>query len=135
MLASTYMDHVKFLKNGSFPTNFPSNKSNFKRASGSMSVNKKGTLLRDGKFVVKRSERKAIFQGNSLLELHQQNLSLSQGTFWARCDLEQDQGYISLAWWEELCIPSSFYLCGMCPQKLQHLASFNAPTQANSRAS
>ena len=79
MLSSTYNDHVKYLKNGSFPLKFESTKSNFKRASKSMTLNAKGTLYRDGKMVVKRSERKAIYQGNSSMKLHQQIWTFHKG--------------------------------------------------------
>ena len=79
MLATTYANHVKYLKTGSFPLKFESTKSNFKRASKSMTLNAKGTLLRDGKMVVKRSERKKIYQGNLNVKLHQQIWAFHKG--------------------------------------------------------
>ena len=64
MLAKEYNDHVKFLRTGKLPGHFASTKSNFIRSTKGMALNKKGVLLRNQKFVVKRSERDAIFAGN-----------------------------------------------------------------------
>ena len=68
MLAPEYKSHVDFLKRGKLPGSFASTKSNFMRASKKMSLNKKGVLLRDGKYVVKWSERDAIFKGKTLIK-------------------------------------------------------------------
>ena len=61
----TYDDLVKHLKTGAFPKRFSSSKSNFKKLVGKHTVNKKGTLFREGKMVVKRSERKKIYERKS----------------------------------------------------------------------
>ena len=80
MLSKEYKAHVDFKLKGKLPKSFPSTKSNFKRASETMVLNSTGTLLRNGKFVVRKSDRKAIFQGNFLANAST-NLSLSQGPF------------------------------------------------------
>ena len=61
MQTRTYNDLVKYLKKGSFPSRFPSTKSNFVREAKKYKVNKKGVLLRGKLIVVKKSERKKIF--------------------------------------------------------------------------
>ena len=79
MLSKPYADHVRFLKNGRLPGKFGSTKSNFLRASRQMSLNKKGVLLRNQKYVVKRSEREAIFRRNYQILLHQQIENFTKG--------------------------------------------------------
>ena len=63
MLAKKYQEFVDFVKKGKLPGTFASTKSNFKRTAKTMSVNKKGVLLRDQKCVVKWADRDAIFRG------------------------------------------------------------------------
>ena len=72
MLAPDYRAYLNYIKKGKLPGHFGSTKSNFKRAAKNMKVNSKGVLLRDGKFVVQRSERDKIFRGNFKGKMHQQ---------------------------------------------------------------
>ena len=62
MQPSTYDALKKYLKDGEFPKNFPSTRSNFVREAKKYSLNRKGVLLKDQLVVVKKSERKSIFQ-------------------------------------------------------------------------
>ena len=83
MLAQEHKSFLDYIKKGRLPGSFGSTKSNFIRTSKSMTVNKKGELLRNKKFIVKRSERDAIFQGNFSKFMTSTNLSISQGAFGA----------------------------------------------------
>ena len=56
-----YEDFKKYLQKGILPGSFPSTKSNFMRAVRKLKVNKKGVLTRGGKLVVKKSERKQVY--------------------------------------------------------------------------
>ena len=58
-----YLDLVAYLETGDFPKVFTSTKANFKKLAGKHSLNQKGTLFRGGKIVVKKSERKKIYEG------------------------------------------------------------------------
>jgi hypothetical protein len=62
MDSPTYKAFKGYLKNGRFPRKFPSTKSNFVRESKKYSLNKKGVLLRKNLIVVKKGERKRIFE-------------------------------------------------------------------------
>ena len=61
MDARLYNDLTKFIQKGSFPSSFPSTKSNFVRESKKYRVNKKGVLLRGNLIVVKKSEQRKLF--------------------------------------------------------------------------
>ena len=80
MLATEYKAYLDYLKKGKLPGKFASTKSNFVRASKNMSVNRKGVLLRNDKYVALRSERDAIFSGKFSTSASTK-LSISQGSF------------------------------------------------------
>ena len=59
-----------FLKEGRFPNNFASTKSNFKRKAKRYTLNASGRLMRKNLPVVLHSERKRIFDGQTLSKLY-----------------------------------------------------------------
>ena len=61
MISSKYNAIVQYITNGSFPSELTSTPSNFKREADSYNMAPNGQLLRNGKRVVRFSEREAVF--------------------------------------------------------------------------
>lgn len=61
MESGTYKSLVSYLQKGKLPSKYPSTKSNFLREAKQYKVNTKGVLLKGKLIVVKKSERKKIF--------------------------------------------------------------------------
>jgi len=61
MDSKKYSSFVKYLKHGTFPSQFPSTKPNFVREAKKYRVNRKGVLLKGNLIVVKQNERKNLF--------------------------------------------------------------------------
>ena len=62
MDSTTYKNIVIYLRHGSFPSNFTSTKGNFIALANLHALNSKGTLLREGKPVVKANEVEKIWE-------------------------------------------------------------------------
>ena len=62
MNSKVHTDLTRYLKHGTFPKEFTSSKSNFVKLVGKHTLNGEGVLLRNGKRVVKKSERKQIYE-------------------------------------------------------------------------
>ena len=130
MNAKTHTDLIRYLKHGTFPKEFTSSKSNFVKLVGKHTLNGEGVLLRNGKRVVKKSERKQIYEGK--FSVQKTRLSVSPRAFWQGCDLEQNQEALPLAWREKLRCESRGVLHSVRAQAFWKLARTNAQMQANS---